>query len=117
MNDEVAEHVLRTFTDKHGEHEGVDPVHAAWVRSLVARHADDLAAEVKASFGYAAHRYPGMASDVLRLCGGGAAVPGMMAQLAERLDTEAKLLGPEDDANRGAGLALAAGLARYREAA
>jgi Tfp pilus assembly PilM family ATPase len=121
VNEEVAEHVLRTFTTKQAENEktelGIDPVHAAWVRSVVARHTDDLAAEVKASFGYAAHRYPGMASDVLRLSGGGAAIPGVVAQLSQRLDLEVKLLGQNESDCRGALLALAAGLARYPEAA
>jgi Tfp pilus assembly PilM family ATPase len=117
---DIAEHIVRNFASKAGEGSlvettgsGADPVHAAWVRSTVARHIDDLSAEINASFAYATHRYPGMTSDVLWLCGGGARIPGAVELLTDRLSTNVKLMSAVPEELGGAEMALAAGLARY----
>jgi Tfp pilus assembly PilM family ATPase len=95
-----------------------------WIVDQIRQYADSLADEVRASFTYAAHRYPALPVKSLRLAGGGAAVRGLGGLLGERLRVGARTLTNSDlsiECDDGgqpplaALLALAVGLARHQE--
>lgn len=91
---------------------------------LITAHVAMVAEEAKASVAYAEYRYPGVQlSDVL-VCGSGAALPGLVEQLALRVGGTPKIVNPMDIADvapplasspesvgRNASLAVATGLA------
>lgn len=57
--------------------------HEASLRIMVNAHVDAMIEELKQSFSYALHRYPGEADQQLLLVGGGASIPGMSQGLAD----------------------------------
>ena len=93
-----------------------------WIDDQIRQYADSLSDEVRASFAYAAHRYPALPVKSLHLAGGGASVRGLSALLGERLRVESRTLtdfdlsivnGDAGQPNQAALLALAVGLARH----
>jgi len=59
--------------------------HAVPLRIAVSAHVDAMIEELRQSFSYALHRYPGEIDQQLLLVGGGASIPGMCQGIADAI--------------------------------
>lgn len=98
MDDELADFLLRTLgcaTASDLENSGSQTApqtedsggmeQEEEARTVIVTHADNAAAELRVSVGYAQRRFEGALSRVL-VVGGGAQIPGMVARITQRLD-------------------------------
>ena len=78
--------LLDNVPDQSEDRKEATPDYSASLRIAVTAHVDTMVEEVKQSFSYALHRYPGVVDQQLLLVGGGASIPGMCQCIADVID-------------------------------
>lgn len=124
LAEKMIQYVLGPSDDGQTAESRVDADLWTGIRTLVSKHLEGITQELKASFAYAAHRYPDSEIKQLLLVGGGAELPDVCGFLARCLHIDVKKMAAAQliecpatitEKCQSPELTMALGLAQYDE--